>query len=123
MLKNGIKRGKTAAAVLSIIFTAVCIVYALVPGSTARAAAAEELMQGGDEQRAVYTEVTPGKTVCINTADEQQLQMLPGIGPTLAERIVAYRQDNGDFAQIEDIMNVKGIGPGRFEAIRELISI
>lgn len=123
MLEIKIKRGKAAAAVLSVVFTGVCIAYVFMPGGASRAAEAEELMQGGDTRRTVYTEITPGETLCINTADEKELQMLPGIGQTLAERIVAYRQDNGDFAQIEDIMKVQGIGTARFEAIRELISI
>jgi competence protein ComEA len=60
--------------------------------------------------------------VNINLADAATLESLPGIGPSLAQRILAYRQANGRFAQIEEIMEVSGIGPATFEQIRELIT-
>ena len=50
-------------------------------------------------------------------------RLLPGIGDTLAAAIVQYRQENGDFAAVEDIMNVSGIGEKRFENIRDYITI
>lgn len=59
----------------------------------------------------------------INSATAQELEELPGIGPTLAERIVAYRQAHGDFASIEAIQQVTGIGPACFEQIRFLITV
>ena len=61
--------------------------------------------------------------VNINTADEKQLQDLPKIGETLAKRIVAYRQEHGNFEEIEDITNVSGIGTATFEAIADYITI
>lgn len=60
--------------------------------------------------------------VNINTAGQAELEMLPGIGPGLAKRIVDYRQAHGPFARIEEIMNVSGIGPALFEKIRDLIT-
>ncbi len=60
--------------------------------------------------------------VNINTADQAELETLPGIGPSLAKRIVDYRQAHGPFARIEDIMNVSGIGPALFEKMRDLIT-
>ena len=59
----------------------------------------------------------------INTATAEQLDILPGIGPTKASDIITYRQKNGAFDRIEDIQNVTGIGPATFEAIRNLISV
>lgn len=59
----------------------------------------------------------------INTATVAELQRLPGIGPTLAARIVAYRETWGPFAKIDDIMEVPGIGPRRFEEIQHLIKV
>lgn len=59
--------------------------------------------------------------VNINAADAAELASLPGIGEELAARIVEYRTKNGAFAAQEDIMNVPGIGEGKFEAVRELI--
>ena len=57
----------------------------------------------------------------INMADAETLSTLPGIGPTLAQRIVEYRETWGEFYYIEDIMNVEGIGPSTFENIKDLI--
>src|SRR5277367_1889179 len=51
----------------------------------------------------------------INTARVDQLQMLPGIGATLAFRIVAYRHENGSFKKLEDLQNVQGLTRKRFE--------
>ena len=59
--------------------------------------------------------------VNINTADAAQLEALDGIGPTLAQRIVAYREEHGPFASIEELDNVKGIGMSLIENIRYLI--
>lgn len=59
----------------------------------------------------------------INTASVEELDALPGIGPTIAQRIVDYRDANGPFQTIEDILNVSGVGPSTFENIKELITV
>ena len=59
----------------------------------------------------------------INRATIEQFDMLPGIGPVIAERIVAYRTENGLFTNIEQIMNVSGIGQVRFDDIKDYITI
>lgn len=59
----------------------------------------------------------------INTASATELEALPGIGPTLAQRIVDYRTQHGPFQTIEDIMNVAGIGPAVFDQIQGLITV
>lgn len=61
------------------------------------------------------------KPVNINTATEEELIAVEGIGPTLAQRIVAYREEHGPFASIEELDNVKGIGMSLIENIRYLI--
>jgi competence protein ComEA len=64
-----------------------------------------------------------GAVVNINTATLEQLDSLPGIGPTYAQDIIDYRNANGLFTKIEDLMNVPGIGEGKFEAIKDLITV
>ena len=59
--------------------------------------------------------------VNINTATIEELEKLPGIGPITAQKIVDYRQANGLFQDIEALMNVSGIGLGKFEQIQELV--
>lgn len=63
------------------------------------------------------------KKININTASQSELETLPGIGPKLAERIVQYREEQGAFSEIEDIMAVKGIGEKKFKKLREYIVI
>ena len=62
-----------------------------------------------------------GGRIDISTASLAELSDLPGIGEKLAERIIEYREKNGDFAAPEDIMNVPGIGEGKFAAIKDYI--
>lgn len=61
--------------------------------------------------------------VNINTATAAELESLPGIGPSLAERIIAHRDANGLFASVEAIMDVAGIGEAKLDAIRDLITV
>jgi len=64
-----------------------------------------------------------GGLVNINTADSDLLQTLPGIGPKTAERIIEYRETTGRFKSAEDVQNVKGIGPKRYEKLKPLITV
>jgi len=59
----------------------------------------------------------------LNTADAGLLQTLPGIGPVLAEEIVADREANGPFRTIEEVTRVKGIGEKKFAAMRAMIAV
>ncbi len=54
----------------------------------------------------------------INTATAEELEALPRIGPTLAQRIIAYREAHGPFRKVDDLLNVKGIGPTLLETLR-----
>jgi competence ComEA-like helix-hairpin-helix protein len=72
---------------------------------------AEEIVPAGSE------------LVNINTADEELLQTLPGIGPALASRIVAYREEIGGFQHLYELTDVKGIGSSTYEALQGLITL
>jgi competence protein ComEA len=74
---------------------------------------------------------TPGPTVVavttelinINIASLEELDTLPGIGPSLAQRIIDYREQNGPFISTEDIINVPGIGAGNYERFKDMITV
>jgi competence protein ComEA len=66
---------------------------------------------------------TPEYPININTATQAELESLPGIGPVIAGRIIAYRNEHGPFTRIEEIENVSGIGPKTFEKIKDLIAV
>lgn len=72
---------------------------------------------------AADSDAAPTGPININTADAAELELLPGIGPALAERIIAYRETMGPFAMPEDIQNVAGIGPATYADIESLIIV
>lgn len=63
------------------------------------------------------------KKVNINTASLDELQTLPRIGEKVAQRIVDYRKEHGDFKKIEELMKVKGVGEKTFKLIRDKIEV
>ena len=75
--------------------------------------------QGGKPEGADGAE---GK-VNLNTADAAQLETISGIGPATAEAIIAWRESNGSFTSIEQLLDVRGIGPAKFEAMRDAVTI
>ncbi|MCS7252607.1 MAG: helix-hairpin-helix domain-containing protein [Armatimonadota bacterium] len=69
------------------------------------------------------TQKMPVGRVAINTATVEQLESLPGVGPALAQRIVEYRRRNGPFKSVEELLNVKGIGEKKLEALRPYVKL
>ncbi|RME50024.1 MAG: helix-hairpin-helix domain-containing protein [Caldilineae bacterium] len=67
--------------------------------------------------------VAGGQKININTASAAELELLPGVGPTIARRIVDYRQANGNFTTIEALMDVKGIGQATFDKLKDYVTV
>lgn len=70
-----------------------------------------------------FSPITPDGKININTATEEALTYLPGIGEVLAKRIVEYREENGLFTQVTDLLNVNGIGTGKLNKILDYIAL
>ena len=64
---------------------------------------------------------TPKLQVDLNTAGEAELLLLPGVGATLAKRVLEYRIERGPFQRNEDILHIRGIGPKKAEKILPLL--
>lgn len=125
---------KNKVSVLLAVVTALFVGFTLGlfigrnSGSGTVTLAVSPQMQTSPTTAATAAAVTvPEETVSfpvnINTADADTLTALPGIGQVLAERIVAYRRQNGSFRAIEEITKVEGIGEKKAEAILELITV
>lgn len=71
----------------------------------------------------VETFIPSSDLIDINTATAAELDTLPGIGPTTAQKIIEYRDTNGPFISKEDIVNVSGVGPTTYDRIKDLITV
>jgi competence protein ComEA len=65
----------------------------------------------------------PPAPINLNTANQAQLESLPGVGPKAAQRILEYRKQNGNFKKIEDLMNVKGFGEKTFLKLKPMLTV
>ena len=61
--------------------------------------------------------------ISINHADKEEIMALPGIGDVLADRILAYKEEHGNFSAAEELLNVEGLGKKRLEDIWDLITV
>ncbi|QYG93717.1 ComEA family DNA-binding protein [Iamia sp. SCSIO 61187] len=65
----------------------------------------------------------PDALIDLNTASEEELDELPGVGPAIAAAIVAFREENGGFASVDDLLDVRGIGEAKLAEIRPLVTV
>ena len=95
------------------------VVLCLALGHTAVAAAQRKPSSSSSSAKAVAA----GEVVNLNTATATQIAALPGIGDKTAKMIIEYRDKNGGFKKIEELMNVKGIGEKSFLKLKSLVTV
>lgn len=118
----GGKVTKTEICLLGLTAVFLCALLALHHRDMSRMAAQPVNVE--TERTAAAEELAPEPLmVDINTAGAEELAQLPGIGEELAGRIVAYRGEHGPFEAIEDILEVSGIGEGKFAALAAYITV
>ena len=107
-----------------LLITALCVTAAVAvtaAGRTASGAADAALVPMSVS--AAPAQSAAGEKLDLNTATAAQLEALPGIGEMRAQRIIAYRAANGPFEDADDIMEVPGIGAGKYEQIRDSVTV
>ena len=87
---------------LSLSILAVCFVFALSSGATKK---------------------PPLKPININSANSEELQQVPGIGPATAEKILQMRKSYGAFKSVDDLLSIRGIGKKRLEKMRKYLTV
>jgi competence protein ComEA len=110
-------RARSVLATLALVIATVAYARpALAQASDSGASARQAAPDAAPASRGVTA-------VNLNTATADQLEALPGIGPATATRIVEYRQKNGPFKKIEDLMSIKGIGEKSFLKLKPLVTV
>jgi len=99
------------------------ILMAAILGIAVSAAAASAQNKATTPKTAATVTATATAPVNLNTATVEQLATIPGVGPKMAERIIDYRQKNGGFKKVEDLMNVSGVGEKSFLKMKPLITV
>ena len=126
-MKNKVSVLLAVVTVLFVGFTLGLFVGRNTGSGTVTLAVPAQMRTAPTTAATAAAETVPEETVSfpvnINTADADTLTALPGIGRVLAERIVAYRRQNGSFRAIEEITKVEGIGEKKAEAILDLITV
>jgi competence protein ComEA len=84
---------------------------------------ATTVAQEASRRTGTSSPATASAPINLNTASVAQLETLPGIGKSTAERILEYRQKNGSFKKVEDLMNVRGVGEKSFLKLKPLITV
>lgn len=115
-----LRRAETFAITLAIMFLALTAGYHIGLG---RRAADFSVETARERPAPVVVEIIGESRVDINTAGAEELKLLRGVGDVLAERIIAYREENGPFRRVEDITLVRGVGSAVLENNREKLTV
>jgi len=81
------------------------------------------VVPGAEGDGPATPEQTPDGKIHLNQATASELDSLPGVGPVIAERIVSYREENGPFESIEDLLDVPGIGEAKLADLRDHVQV
>ena len=98
-------------------------VYVPRPGEPFPVTAGPEAPGGTGAAGDASGQAGPGALVDLNTATAEQLDTLPGVGPSTAAAIIAYRDENGPFMSVDQLIDVRGIGDAKLEQLRDLVSV
>ena len=111
------RRTLAACALLVLLGLGVLAWQRRMPPLVVEGAPAPEMARQWDET------LDAARRIDVNTADAAELERLPGVGPTVARRIIAERMVHGPFGSAEELSWVKGIGPKLVEALREYVTV
>lgn len=115
-----LRRSELIIISLSLLFVIAAFVQSALPQKLPQTSLDAVYLQSSAYLQAADSAPELG-LININTADAKELTLLPGVGEVIAERIITYRSENGGFDNIEEIMNVSGIGEDTFERLKPLI--
>ena len=119
-------KDKLASGVFCCMLVVLGICFGFLFGYNAASSSFTVTVEPTEAQQTDETTVEESKPqgpVDLNTATEEELECLPGIGPALVEDLVAYRQENGPFTMIDQIKNVSGIGEKKFAQMKPYIKV
>jgi len=99
-------------------------IISIAPSRVSAGASGGFAQSGSDGSDSSGKLTVPGQgAVDINTADSAELQRLPGVGPATAQKIIDYRTQTGSFSSVDQLLEVKGIGPKKLEKLRPFVAL